>query len=260
MKTDSNDDKAKVYNRNSLYQYFKNGERPTQDHFHDLINSTINILEDGISKDFNNGLQLAPQTRNEEKGEKLISFYEQLDGSDPVWSINLMGTAAHKKLCFISAQSDKVLLTLTHDGRVGINELEPRYDLDVSGAIGMKSRIGTYKKGTLKANKEWQPILKGLSGCHIFEVVAMAHSKEGEGKYSSVHAIASNAYSGKSGRIKCTRDYYGWKWWRRIGLRWVGNPFNYDLEMKTFSDYGKFGKIEFSITKLSEDILHQGDH
>ena len=257
METNLQNIKPKIYNRESLYQYFKNGERPSEKHFHDLINSTINKLEDGISKDFKNGLQLAPQNHNEENGEKLISFYAQLDGSDPLWSISLIGTGSDKKLCIKSEESEEILLTLSHDGKIGINQPQPQYDLDINGSIGMKSRIGTFKKGTIKANKQWQPILTGLKGCNMFEVVAMAHGMEGEGQYASLHAIASNAYSGNRGRINCTRDYYGWKWWKRIGLRWVGNPFNYDLEMRTNSNYGDLGEIEFSITKLGEDITYK---
>jgi hypothetical protein len=257
MGTDLQKSNPKIYNRESLYQYFKNGERPTENHFQDLINSTINRLDDGISKDFNNGLQLAPQSRDEEKGENLISFYEQLDGSNPLWTISLTGSGPDKMLSIKSERNEEVLLTLSYDGKIGINQTQPQYDLDVNGTVGMHTRIGTFKKGSVKANGQWQPILKGLKGCNIFEVVAMAHGHEGEGKYASLYAIASNAYSGKSGRIKRTRDYYGWKWWKRIGLRWVGNPFDYDLEIKTFSDYGNFGEIAFSITKLGEDISYK---
>ncbi len=208
---------------------------------------------------FKDGLQLAPESQDGEIGEKVISFYEQLDGTDPLWTISLIGTAEEKKLSVKSENSDEVLLTMTPEGRIGINNPEPQYNLDVNGIVGMKSRIGTYKKGIIKANNEWQPILKGLKSCNMFEVIAMAYGKEGEGRYASLHAIASNAYSGKRGRIHCSRDYYSWKWWRRIGLRWVGSPFNYDLEMKTFSDYGISGEIEYSITRLGKDIVYKAD-
>jgi len=249
----------KLYNRDSLYEHFKNGTRPTENHFFDLINSTINKLDDGISKDFENGLQLAPQTQNNGNGEKVISFYEQLDGSSPLWTINLIGAGRDKMLSIKNEQNKEVLLSLTQNGKIGINNADPKYDLDVNGTAGMKSRIGTFEQGIIKANNQWQPILKGLKSCNMFEVVAMAYGEHGGGKYASLHAIASNAYSGKRGRIRCSRDYYGWKWWRRIGLRWVGNSFNYDLEMKTFSDYGRSGEIAYSITRLGGDIVYKAD-
>ncbi len=251
-----NNNNPKIYNRKSLYKYFENGTRPSENHFFDLINSTINKLDDGISKDFKNGLQLAPQL---EDGEKVISFYEQLDGSNPLWTVSLIGNGEDKKLSIKSELDEEVLLTLTKDGKIGINNTQPEYDLDVNGIVGMNSRIGTYKQGIIRANSQWQPILKGLKSCNMFEVVAMAYGKEGEGKYASLHAIASNAYSGHRGRIHCTRNHYSWKWWRRIGLRWVGSPFNYNLEMKTFSDYGYSGEIEYSITKLGKDIVYKAD-
>ena len=140
-----------------------------------------------------------------------------------------------------------------------MNQKQPQNHLAVDDIIGRNSGTGSDRQGTIKANGEWQPILTGLKSCHIFEVIAMAYGKKGEGKYATLHAIASNAYTGKNGRIHCTGNYYGWKWWRRIGLRWVGTPFNYSLEMKTFSDYGNSGEIEYSITKLTKDMVYTAD-
>lgn len=136
-----------------------------------------------------------------------------------------------------------------------MHQKRPEHNLDDEAITESNSRIEIYKQGTIEANGKWHPILTGLKSCNIFEVIAMAYGKESEGKYATLHAIASNAYNGKRGRIKCTCDYYGWTWWRRIGLRWVGTPFNYSLEMKTYSNYGNSGKIQYSINKLGKNIV-----
>ena len=68
---------SKLLNRESLYERFKNGKRPNEKDFEDLINSSINKLDDGISKSFEAGLELAPQG---EEGKEVISLYEKLNG------------------------------------------------------------------------------------------------------------------------------------------------------------------------------------
>ena len=62
-----------LYNRESLIEKFKNGSRPQENDFKALIESTINKLDDGLSNNFTDGLQLAPSQKN---SNKLISFYE----------------------------------------------------------------------------------------------------------------------------------------------------------------------------------------
>ena len=242
----------KIKNRDSLYDLFLNGKRPVQDDFHDLIDSTLNKLDDGISKDFENGLQLAPQKIGGQTSGKLISFYEQLDGSNPIWIAGLNGEKNNRNLYFKFEPSEIELLTLTRNKTIGVNNSQPKYEFDVNGTIGMTSRRGTYAEGSVRANGEWHTILRGLKTCNIFEITAIANGLPGKGMYATMHAIASNAYSGKRGRIHCRRDYYSWKWWRRLRLRWTGTPFNYDLQIKTCSDFGSEGEINFNVCQLSK--------
>jgi len=171
-------DKNKIHepqelNRQTLYERFETGMRPSGNHFKDLIYSAINKRDDGISKSFEHGLKLAPQDKEGKKGENVISFYEQIDGRDPLWTFSL----TQDKLLCVKSHVDgevKVLLTLTPDGKVGIMNQDPQTTLDVNGSIGMATRIGTYKQGTINANGIWQTILPGLKGCTMFEVVALA--------------------------------------------------------------------------------------
>lgn len=108
-------------------------------------------------------------------------------------------------------------------------------------------------KYIVPANGEWQNILTGLEGVCAFEIIGHAKENPDSGKYSVIHSIVLNAYNGKKGRIHSRCDYYDWKWWMRLKLRWIGTPFKYKLQIKTCSNYGIDGSIEVCIRKLLKD-------
>ncbi len=108
-------------------------------------------------------------------------------------------------------------------------------------------------KYIVPANGEWQTILTGLEGVLAFEIIGHAQGNPGSGKYCVIHSIVLNAYNGKKGRIHSKCDYYGWKWWMKLKLRWVGTPFNYKLQIKTCSNYGIGGSIEVCLRRLLKD-------
>ena len=112
---------------------------------------------------------------------------------------------------------------------------------------------------TLPANGEWQTLLSDLEGISAYEISGYSQGKESHGKYSVIHAIALNSYNGKRGRIKYSTDFYGWRWWIRIRLRWLGTPNNYDLQIRTRSNYGDNGRIVVSVKNLLNnefEIVH----
>jgi len=49
-----------LLNRQSLINYFKKGSAPTERHFADLIESTVNIVDDGISREGGDGFKVTP--------------------------------------------------------------------------------------------------------------------------------------------------------------------------------------------------------
>lgn len=104
----------------------------------------------------------------------------------------------------------------------------------------------------LPANGEWQTILTELDGLSAFEINGYAQGIKGAGKYSVIHSIALNAYNGKGGRINSKCDYYG-RQWNRLKLRWVGKPFNYQLQIKTCSNYGEDSRIVVFVNRLIKD-------
>ena len=104
---------------------------------------------------------------------------------------------------------------------------------------------------TFPANGKWQTLLSDLKGISTYEINAYSQGVKGQGKYSVIHSVVLNSFNGKGGRIKnISCDYYKWYWWNRIKLRWVGNPYNYELQIKTSINYGPNGKIVVTVKNL----------
>ncbi|HNR20859.1 MAG TPA: hypothetical protein PKL45_12810 [Bacteroidia bacterium] len=66
-----------------------------------------------------------------------------------------------------------------------------------------------------------------------------------------IHSIVLKAYTGK-GRIHSKCDYYGW-FWNRLKLRWIGIPNNYQLQIRTSSNFGPDARIVALVNRLIED-------
>jgi hypothetical protein len=115
----------------------------------------------------------------------------------------------------------------------------------------MKEQISNHY--TFPADGEWHTILTNLDGISAFEINGRAQGIKGAGRYCVIHSIVLNAYNGKKGRIHTKCDYYGCRRWNRIKLRWIGNPFDYQLQIKTCSNYGKGGRIIVSVKNLLEN-------
>lgn len=237
-------------NRETLINYFKKGELPKEGHFEDLIESVVNIIDDGISVSIKEGLKITPL------GElgNLISFYKEIEDENPQWSLIL-----DKKNNVLSVNdfNNGKIVSFTGDGNVGIGTEEPEYKLDVSGIVSMEGRIGNYNGGNNKsdastkvpADGNWHPILSGLDGAQAFEIMAGV-GKRKTGKYALMHAIALSTFGGRSSsRIRKTQAHYRW-FWHKILLRWRGSTYDYRLEMRTMIDYGENQFISYNITQL----------
>lgn len=239
--------KLRLFNRESLIEKFRNGSRPEEGDFKALIDSTINKLDDGLSNSFTEGLQLSPSQKN---SHKLISFYEDLTQPKSDWYFGLDTKDNEISLQVQSGKAQDPLCTFDPSQRVGILTKDPKYSLDVAGTIGMQSRIGTFSQGELPADGNWHTILEDLSGVQAFEIMVYAYADKGEGKYALMHAFLLNAYAGKKGKVKRTQNYFGWKWWYRLRIKWEGTPFSYNLKLKTAADYGQNGTVTYTLCKL----------
>jgi hypothetical protein len=130
-----------LLNRQSLINYFKKGSAPSERHFADLIESTVNIVDDGISREGENGFRITPIGRS----KRLISFYKNFKQIHPEWSINL-DKEQNGGLAF-QEEEKKPLLVLKNGGNVGIDEENPKSKLDVNGVITSKGRVSSMLVG-----------------------------------------------------------------------------------------------------------------
>lgn len=247
MKATHKNTPDKLLNRETLTELFKDGMRPSGAMFSNLVHSMVNKLDDGIEKNFDHGLSLSPQGNT---AENLLSFFHQVDDAYSAWSVGLSSKQEGAGLNIKEGKTNKSRFYIKKEQGIGINTTDPKYDLDIKGEIGIETRKGTYANGIVIADGRWQTILTNQTNCKLLEVSANASAGKGEGKYALLHAIVLNPFSGKWGRIKKYRCHYGWKWWRRLQVRWIGTPFNYSLQIRTRSNYGKNGSIAYHVTRL----------
>jgi hypothetical protein len=150
-------------------------------------------------------------------------------------------------------------MKIKKDGKIGINTVEPEYELEVEGTLGIKSRVGIYNKGSIPADGKWHSILTKLDGISAFEITAVAKGKVNTGHYCVSHAIALSTFGGRGSKskIKNTTAHYG-GYFDKIVYKWTGDLHNYGLMIKTRRDYGEDPKtnkpfrIKFNITSLLE--------
>jgi len=233
-----------IQNRKSLKAYFKKGQLPSEGHFHDLIDSSINKVDDGMSKNMEDGLMLAPIGES----RKLISFYKSIEDKGPVWKIEVDENSADLE---ITNKLGDVKVNVSEDGKVGINTDSPKANLDVVGSVAMSAREGNAYKGKVPANGKWHKIVKEVNGCHMLEVIAGVGKKK-TGKYALIHAIAVSAYGKSKNKIKTTQAWYGVRG-NRIKLRWTGSTYKFNLEIKTKYNYGDGVAINYNIQNLWND-------
>lgn len=227
-------------NRKTLKNFFQKGQLPTQENFSDLIDSMVNVVDEGFSKSINDGLEISPIGDS----QKLISFFRNIEDKSPIWSYET--DKLNNNLSFNNRNGDKVLV-LNEEKRVGINTENPGTTLDVNGILSYKGRLGTYKYGLVPANGKWQSIITGLDACNAFEIMAGVGKKK-SGKYSLMHAFALSTFNSEN-KISYHQSFFK-TMCNSIKLKWSGSMHDYSLEIKSRSDFGEDIYIQYSISKL----------
>jgi len=248
-----------IKNRDTLKNYFQRGSVISEKQFVDLIDSSMNIIDNGIDVNPEDGLRLNPTGMY----SKILSFFERKSKTNANYSIkindrNIEGLS-------VNNSNDKSLLKISQD-KIGVKTDEPIHDFHVNGVMASKSRVGTYAFGNVPANGKWHKITKKLDGINIFEVVATASGEINSGNYSALHAIVLSTFGGSKSRnkIKVLNAY--WNEYgllgklfskRKIKIRWSGTLHNYFLELKTSGDWTINPKtnnpydINFNVTRLN---------
>jgi hypothetical protein len=248
--------RKKIYGREELKKYFRNGQIPTETHFAYLIDSVIVQQDDGVSKDEENGYIITPLGSS----SRLMTFYKGMDRREPFFYVDrdinqssslrfTSGTAASDE-----KKRDDASTFLHQDGSVGFGtRCDPDLKAEFKGFVGMEGRKGTYRHGSVPADGQWHKVAEGLDNCQAFEVMARTGKKR-SGKFSIMHAIALSAFGKSSSSIRKTRAYYGF-FWNKLNLRWTGTTHNFSLELRANRNYGKGVNIYYNITKLWDDEL-----
>ena len=214
--------------RITLKKFFVRGKMPTEEHFSDLIESTLNIVDEGFDKSVDKGLSLAPL---DEEGH-IASIFRKIEDEESKWSITLDNTS--EDLTFRQFDRNE-LLTLSQKGRVGIGTINPRFQLHTSKTAGLYGRAGTYASGEVPADSQWHDITEKLYGCFALEVIAGCGLLQ-QGKYALIVATAIQCF-GAHRRIHRTQSWYGSRF-NKIRLRWKSVDGKAVLQIKTRYDYG----------------------
>ncbi|ROT47679.1 adhesin [Candidatus Cardinium hertigii] len=232
-----------INSREGLKKNFEKGAIPTQNDFEDLIDSMFHKQDDGlISQD--DGLSLSPKGSS----SKFITFFNNLNDFKPTWSIEPYPKNVPAFGINICDKQGESKLFIQNNGYIGVGTTHPSEKLTVNGNIRMHGRQGTYTSGQVAGDGHWHNITPELNACHAFEVIAKI-GKQGHGLYAMTHAIALSTFGRSNNTIHKTKAYYG-SFRNKIDLRWVGDTFNYTLQIRTNQDYGEESMIKYYVTNL----------
>lgn len=236
-------------NRATLKDYFRYGRRPSEQAFEDLIDSSLNTLDDGFfmhSPDI--GIGLVAQG---EEGA-MISGFVRAGDDYPVWEIAI--DRQTKDLIIRSKEGAKnakpaITVKSSDDPRQGFR----RGDVVVEGNLHAHGRVGAFRTGKVAADGHWHDILDDETveqeGCWMFEVTAGCAQPD-KGRYAILHAVAMHSF-GTRRRIRKTRSHYG-IFGNRICIRWVRvkGTFRCKLQLKTLFRYDGNRQIRYQLTNL----------
>lgn len=269
--------------RPTLKSFFRAGALPTAEEYRDLIDSCVNQVDDGFQKTDADGLRL----NSVGSSLRVMSFYKGLGTPKPAWvmehgnvpgSLHLRPDQGKAALEIptggATANPQQPLaqsgMTLTGDGRMGVNRENPQWRLDVGGAARMQGRIGVESHDIpyVKADGKWHDITQALTGCQAFEVMAGTGGDPGKGRYSMVHAIAMNAFHPRNQilnwlfrrrSIKTQTAMYG-SYADRIKLRWVADDktHHFRLQLRTNAKFGPGKVVRYTLTRLWFDSFMLG--
>ncbi|WP_295680061.1 hypothetical protein [uncultured Fibrobacter sp.] len=249
-------------NRSLLKNRFKAGQMPCEEDFIDLIDSMVNMEEEGIEKTRETGLKISQITDS----GKLMSFYENSTEGQPLWQaemrldMNAERSGMHLSTPGVDEASSVLSLvgpqpdSEKKDIAVGIGTREPECELDVHGIIASSGRIGKEnEKFKVPTDGKWHDITDEMSGCQAFEIMAGAGGQEDEGRFALTHAIALNVFHGHS-KINKTQSYYGGRG-SRIDVRWKSGSkkYSFKLQLRVHCAYKDGSYIRYRLTKLWYD-------
>jgi len=233
-------------NRQALKRLFKKGSIPKEKDFADLIDSTLNIVDDGIDKSSDKGLILFPKHETDNDGETVLSVAKAHNDPTPQWKIAItQNDDLEIRRC--ADGTDTPVLLLKSNGAIVLGN-DNHCEL-LNGAFRSKSREGTLFRGCVAADGEWHDITGELSGMQVLEAVVYTE-ETGSNKQSVLYAIAT-CCAGKHGKISLTRSYSRF-FSRKIRIRWkkVKSRKTIKLQVKSAWKSVSYRQIRYHITGL----------
>ncbi|MCC6459596.1 MAG: hypothetical protein IT260_03930 [Saprospiraceae bacterium] len=223
----------------------------------DFVQSTLNILSDGIDVDSTNGLKLEAKGGN----RKLISFFEKIKDRSPVWNMAFDDGKRSQGLNFSEGEESR--LFLQKGGNVGVGTTTPLFRMQVEGVVSMKGRVGDFAAGHVPADAQWKAILTNLDGCQGFEVFAHIIDADNSRHALTYAVLLMSDKKGNRNYIRTVDATSHWLWGRflnKIRFRWTIDMENsrdslrYKLEIRSRSRYGMPGgripQIFYRVSKL----------
>jgi len=208
------------HSRTELYKIYKGG-------FHDkafehLVDSSLNIKDDGIDVSNEFGLSITPRGSS----RKLLSFFEKIsDRTSPMWSMSYEDKKDMQGINFQEAGVSR--LFLQNGGNIGVNNANPNFEFDVNGLVAAKGYVGSFAKGTCYADGKWHTItaLRDIDSCQAYEIFAHIND-EGDRRFALTQGLLLISHGTKGHVVKMRSIEAGssWLWgkiFNRIKLRWV---------------------------------------
>lgn len=231
-------------NRETLKNYFKRGDKPTQQAFEDLIDSTLNTLDDGFSGSPHMGIGLAPLT---EKGT-IISAFRSPGDPYPAWEFIVDKNTGDLHIRQSEDDTSRPVLTIKYNRDAIHDTREVVFD----GMVRCTGIKGGFICDQVPADGKWHDILEDSQleeGCVALQITAGCGERN-RGRYALLNATAMHCY-GSRRRIKKVRSNFG-LWGNRICLRWVKikNKFACRLQIKTALRYGAGVMVRYQIARL----------
>jgi hypothetical protein len=228
-------------NRASLKNNFLKGTVPKEKDFHDLIDSSVNKLDDGLRKEPGSSIGITAESSNSE----ILRFFKNIEDIEPKWNISLRSSDGKEGLNIKNSEGESNLF-IEQQGNIGIGTESPRNKLHVDGFIGMTGRIGYYAYGEVAADGNWHEIISNLNHYNAFEIIMVTGRK---GAHAITHAIAVSAYGNSRPKVTKTQGFFG-RSRNKIDVKWSGNYFDYGLQIRTRRNLGEGVFINFYVTKL----------
>lgn len=230
-------------NRESLKNYFASGERPSGEYFANLIDSTVNILDDDFSERSDEAIKVA----GDGEQRAVISILKESGDKESAWEVAI---EKEGDLSISQMKKDKEFRSSLVFKNSGDMELKAK-DILVNGV----RKWGT--EARYPADGNWNDITEELEGCDIIEITAIYNSPSG--KHNTLLAWASHC-SGKKKKIKRIRPC-SFFWNNKLKIRWVkikdktNKKTKGVLQLRTRYNSGSDSYIKCTVTHLHHTII-----